>query len=120
MKRIRTLHLYLGALFAPLLVFFAITGMLQVLGLHEGERGQPAPHPWIARAAAVHKDAKLAVGRGAHGSEPFRFFAILMAAGLVVTAGLGVYMAFKHKNDKRIVVGLLVAGVVLPVVFLYL
>jgi hypothetical protein len=119
LKQIRTLHLYLGALFAPLLVFFAITGMLQMLGLHEGARGEPPPHPWIARAASVHKDGKLALGHHP-GSEPFKFFAILMACGLVVTACLGVYMAFKYKNDKRIVIGLLVAGVVLPVVFLYL
>jgi hypothetical protein len=57
MKRIRKLHLWLGTLFAPSIIFFAFTGMLQILGLHEGDEGAEAPG-WIVKLAAVHKDQR--------------------------------------------------------------
>ena len=35
MKSLRQLHLYLGVFFAPLIAFFAFTGILQTYDLHE-------------------------------------------------------------------------------------
>ena len=32
MQKLRSIHLYLGCIFAPLLVFFAISGIWQTLG----------------------------------------------------------------------------------------
>ena len=120
LKQIRKLHLYLGVLFAPLLVFFAFTGALQSLGLHESGKGDPPPPAWIAHAAAIHKDAHFGVGRGIAPSHPFQFFVLAMAAGLIFTSSLGVYMAFAYKNDKRIIIALLATGVLLPVIALAL
>ena len=120
LKQIRKLHLYLGVLFAPLLGFFAFTGALQVLGLHEAGKGDPPPPSWIAHAAAIHKDGHFATGHGVEPSHPFQFFVLAMAAGMILSASLGVYMAFAYKNDKRIVIGLLAAGVALPVLALAL
>lgn len=58
---LRTLHLYLGTLFAPAIIFFAFSGVLQVLGLHEAEDAEAARAPaWIEAIARLHKDQRLA------------------------------------------------------------
>tara|TARA_B100000678_G_C17930019_1_gene390906 strand:+ start:88 stop:231 length:144 start_codon:yes stop_codon:yes gene_type:complete len=38
MKWIRTLHLCLGCLFAPLLIFFCASGAWQLFGLHRAAK----------------------------------------------------------------------------------
>lgn len=56
LRAIRLVHLYVGVVIAPALLFFAITGALQTAGLHETIRGsnyQP-PH-WIVVLAQIHK-----------------------------------------------------------------
>lgn len=68
MKRVQLLHLWLGTLFAPLIIFFSLSGALQTLGLHEGEAGRSAP-AWIAQIASVHKNQKL-LGEGSEGERP--------------------------------------------------
>jgi hypothetical protein len=45
LKLARQLHLYLGTLFAPSIIFFAFTGSLQLFGLHEGQ-------PWRSVSTA--------------------------------------------------------------------
>jgi hypothetical protein len=58
---LRTLHLYLGTFFAPAIIFFAFSGVLQVLGLHEAEDAEAARAPvWIETIARLHKDQRLA------------------------------------------------------------
>lgn len=59
MKQIRQIHLYLGSLFAPMILFFAFSGALQTFGLHESDDGEPAPAGWIVNIASVHKDQHL-------------------------------------------------------------
>jgi len=59
LKRIRQFHLYSGLLFAPAIVFFAFSGVLQTFGFHEDQKdGSSAPY-WIAAMAEVHKNQKL-------------------------------------------------------------
>ena len=43
LKKSRKLHLWIGLLFAPTPSFFALSGALQVFGVHEAKAGQPAP-----------------------------------------------------------------------------
>jgi hypothetical protein len=45
-------------------------------------------------------------------------FFLLMAVSLITSSCLGVWMAFQYKRDARWILGLLIAGVVLPVLFL--
>ena len=57
---IRKLHLYLGTLFAPAILFFSFTGILQTIGLHEAEdAAAPRPAAWIVAIATLHKDQHL-------------------------------------------------------------
>ena len=144
MKKVRQLHLYLGTLFAPLIIFFALTGILQTLELHEGN-GTPQ---WIAQIASVHKhqalqgdepkrprppengaqnapdrprpDGDEAENKRGPSPWPLKWFVVLMSLGLTITSGLGIYMAFKYERNRAIVWGLLIAGTLLPLALLWL
>jgi hypothetical protein len=60
LKLARQLHLYLGTLFAPAIIFFAFTGSLQLFSLHESHPGDTyQPPAWIQTLASIHKDQVL-------------------------------------------------------------
>ncbi len=43
-----------------------------------------------------------------------------MAAGLITSTTLGIYMAFQYNRDRRLLWALLLAGAFLPLLLLYL
>ena len=43
-----------------------------------------------------------------------------LAVGLVASTGFGIYMAFAYKRDRAVVLGLLAAGIVIPIVLAFL
>jgi hypothetical protein len=56
LKVVRLIHLYLGVFIAPAIVFFAFTGALQTLSLHESAKGNAyKPAKWIVVLAQLHK-----------------------------------------------------------------
>ena len=56
MRRIRTLHLYLGLFFTPAILFFAVSGAFQSLELHEAKKGADYQPPrWVELFAQIHK-----------------------------------------------------------------
>ncbi len=138
-KTSRKLHLWIGLLFAPTILFFALSGALQVLGLHESEGGQPAP-AWISKLAEIHKEQSIdtlpqraprpapstapaapRVERAQpHRSLPLVIWFCALGVGLIASTGFGVYMAFAYKRDRATVLGLLAAGIVIPIVFAFL
>jgi hypothetical protein len=59
MCRIRQFHLYLGVFFAPMIIFFALSGALQTFRLQEEKGWGGTPPDWIVWMAAVHKDSSL-------------------------------------------------------------
>ncbi len=121
MKLIRKLHLYLGCLFAPLIIFFAITGAWQTFSWHESSEDKTyTPPAWIGKLSEVHKNQRTEHAPGARPSVPLRWFIVLMSVGLVVTTLLGIYMAFKMTRNMVLVVILFAAGLVVPIVLLYL
>ena len=121
MKRIRQIHFYLGVLFAPMIIFFALSGALQTFRLQESPKGSTyTPPSWIVLFADIHKDQRAAHGPGVRPSFPLKWFVVVMAVGLISTSMLGVYMAFKYNRDKRLVIGLMILGLVVPLALLYL
>ncbi|MDP7635061.1 MAG: hypothetical protein QF402_19130 [Candidatus Latescibacteria bacterium] len=52
-------------------------------------------------------------------SHMFKWFAVLMSFGFVATAVLGVYMAWRMAAQRRWAIVCLVAGVVLPMAFMW-
>jgi uncharacterized iron-regulated membrane protein len=55
MSSLRTWHTYLGLLIAPSVLFFSLTGALQLFGLHEAH-GAYHPAVIIEKLGMLHKD----------------------------------------------------------------
>ena len=139
LKRVRQLHLYLGTFFAPSIMFFALSGALQLFGLHEGHPGETyQPPAWVAKLGSIHKNQTLAERPGPppefrkesrppkveerHRNGPhqtskstfaLKWFFLAMSVGLIFTTCLGIYMAFKFNRSRSIWTTLLL-GTALP------
>lgn len=110
MQKLRALHLYLGCIFAPMLLFFAVSGIWQTLGIH----------PWLLqRLSTIHTSHALKAG-GSLTSVFMVAFVLVMAASFMLTIVLGVVMAFKHARSRRVVLTCLGAGIALPLALVLL
>ena len=120
-KAMRNIHLYLGVFFAPLLVFFLISGSWQTFNLHEASKsGDYVPPAIIKSLSQVHKDQRWVDGKMVpKSSVPFRCLVILMAVGILATTILGIMMAFKYTKGWIVWVCLLM-GTVIPCFLLWL
>lgn len=60
LKALRLTHNYIGVFFAPTILFFAITGCLQMFGLHETSRGSSyVPPAILVHLSQLHKKGTL-------------------------------------------------------------
>lgn len=149
LKFVRQLHLYLGVFIAPALLFFAFTGSLQSLNLHETTPGRTyKPAAWIVTLAQLHKNQTTIVpvrkprreastkadsDKPTHPDPspktsapepprpthlPMKIFFVLVAIGLASSTFSGIFMAYKYSRGKLVVTGLLLAGVVVPLLLL--
>jgi hypothetical protein len=109
MKKLRLLHLYLGCVFAPMLIFFAVSGIWQTLGIgHSGS---------LAMLSTAH------VGRGLKNgvtlsSTALRLFIVLMAIGFVITTILGIVMALTQGSNRKTAFYCLTFGVLFPMIIM--
>jgi len=55
MSSIRIWHMYIGILIAPSVLFFALTGALQIFSLHEAH-GSYEPPALLEKLSRLHKD----------------------------------------------------------------
>lgn len=118
MKTLRQIHMYVGCAFAPLLIFFIVTGLLQTFDLHERKKNSAySPPAWVAASASVHMHQRLPVEdrRNAPSRIPMRSLIALTCAGLLTTASLGIVLAWRMTSARRGVLIAFVAGVVIPV-----
>jgi hypothetical protein len=120
MRFLRTLHLYLGCLFAPMLIFFAVTGSWQLFNWHESkkDRSYTAP-PALAALSFVHKDAHIP-GTPGRQPTPLRYFMLAAAAGLMATTGIGVVIAYRFSQRPMVATICLLSGIALPAVLLWI
>lgn len=141
----RRVHLYLGMFSAPAILFFALTGILQTLSLHEVSRnGSYQPSTWIVALAQIHKkqtsqvpERKAApppnanvpgremskrieppISSNRYKAIPMKIFFVIVGVGLIFSTVTGMVMAWKFKRDRRVVLGLSIAGAVVPILFL--
>ena len=56
MKKLRILHVYLGCVFAPMLLFFAISGIWQTLGIGRSRS--------LAELSSIHLGTRMKSGFG--------------------------------------------------------
>ena len=118
-RRLRRLHLYLGALFAPVLLFFAVSGAWQVFRLNDAKKdGSYTPPRALKVLSAVHKNQT--TNREIPQKTPLKFFALAACMGLVTTTLLGVTMAYRFTASPVVVTFCLILGIALPVLLLLL
>jgi hypothetical protein len=107
MPQLRSLHLYLGCIFAPMLLLFAITGIWQTFGIKSAG--------WMAMLSSIHTSHGSKLGTGLT-SPLMRIFVLLMALAFVTTTILGIMMAVKYGKNRRAAYYCLGASVIVPLV----
>ena len=50
---------------------------------------------------------------------PLKIFFLLVSIGLVTSSLTGIYMTFLYKRNAGVIIGLLAAGIVVPIVLLF-
>src|SRR5215470_12745489 len=103
MKTVRALHLYLGSLFAPVLLLFALSGAWQAFRWNDARKdGSYTPAPIVKALSAVHKDQVLPPAR--HGQDPaMQWFTAVAGLGLAVSTCLGIVMAYRLTRRPGVV-----------------
>jgi hypothetical protein len=134
---LRQWHGYFGVFIAPSVLFFALTGSLQLFSLHETHEGYQAA-PILQRLGRLHKDQVITLPhqREAPAAKPapshertapaakeegprpatllLKVFFLLVAIQLVTSTCLGLWIAFTRNHDRRLTWMLLLVGVLVP------
>ena len=140
MTSIRRWHSYIGLLIAPSVLFFALTGAVQLFNLHEAH-GSYHPPVLLEKLSSVHKDQIFALGHH-HDSpgpddhpspgqeeqedEPGRAtfllkgYFLLVALGLTVSTVFGLWMGLVQTRSRTVGWLLVGAGSVIPLALLLL
>ena len=135
---IRRFHSYFGVFIAPSLLFFAFTGALQLFSLHEAH-GAYRPPAVIEKLGMLHKDQVFAAKpkrpqpaaaqaprpvEDRHEAGPktsttlLKWFFLFVASSLILSTGLGLWMALAFSPGKRLLWLVFLAGAALPVAIL--
>lgn len=141
MQTLRRYHLYLGMFFAPAILLFSLSGALQTFRLQEEKGWGSNPPGWIVWMASVHKDSRLPKAKPAEAGDhkpappkaapkppagkppftlPMKIFVALLSAGLIFSTLLGILIALNNRATRRVSLGMLAAGTVLPLLLLML
>jgi hypothetical protein len=122
--RLRQWHGYIGLFIAPSVLFFALTGAIQIFNLHEAH-GSYTPAPWIVKLSAVHQNQVFEAWDEHHheagdddkisGSTlALKWYFCAVAVGLVVSSLIGIWMGITQTRRKALAWILLIAGTLLP------
>jgi len=110
MTIIRMLHLYLGCVFAPILLLLAGTGIVQML--FPAYAGGLSTRFFGLHTARAMKDGTEWTGLA------WRWFVAAMAASLMLSVVLGLVMAFRHAKRPVTILACLLTGIAVPVVLI--
>jgi len=110
MQKLRSLHLYLGCIFAPLLLFFTISGIWQLLGVHSN---------LLRKLSSIHTQA-VWKDNSQLGSLPLRIIILVMALSFAATIILGIILALKVGRNRKTAVYCLALGIVVPLILVLL
>lgn len=135
---VRRWHNYVGLFIAPSVLFFALTGSLQVFSLHEAH-GHYRPFELVEKLSSVHKDQVFAFGNHHEAAEADEHSAkgpeednektpldtlvlkglfCLVGLGLAFSAALGLWIGLTQIRNVTLAWSLLAAGTLLPVALL--
>jgi hypothetical protein len=117
---LRRIHLHLGVFFAPLLLFFVLTGWYQTV-TPDRRKGVADSDDWLSRMNRVHVEqyypTQTAEG---YSTKPFTILVVAMSIALAATTLLGVVLAFQVLKKKGLVWISLGLGFIVPAVSLWL
>ncbi|MGZ3655380.1 MAG: hypothetical protein ACXVB9_12815 [Bdellovibrionota bacterium] len=118
----RTLHLSLGCLFAPLIIYFCLSGAWQVFGLNDVPKEAPTQTRVLLHAISNPHTHSTAPGRNPKTAESLLFSvaAALAAVGMIVTSLIGIALALQLNRKRRIVLACLALGILVPAALLYI
>jgi hypothetical protein len=122
MRALRRWHTYLGCFFAPLLLFYVLTGWYQTV-YHDRLKSPGDAETIGERLRTVHVDQIYPTNREvSHPSSPklFQALVVIMAIALVTTVILGVILAFRSIRNKWPVCLSLILGILIPAALLWL
>jgi len=134
---VRRFHGYFGVFIAPSVMFFALTGSLQLFSLHESH-GAYTPPVVIEKLGMLHKDqvfsakprrpapVKAVAPRPAKARDEgpkaatlaLKWFFLFVALTLVVSTTLGLWMALAYSAQKGRLWLLFLAGAAVPLAIL--
>lgn len=146
MAMVRRWHAYIGLFIAPSVLFFALTGAVQVFSLHEAH-GAYRPPAIVERLSSVHKDQVFRLGHHHDPAKPeassrkfeavgtsgtpeqaddkttpttlaLKAFFLLVALCLAISTVIGLWMGVTQIRHKRTAWVLLFAGVLIPIALL--
>jgi hypothetical protein len=120
MLKLRRLHLYLGVFFAPMLLFFIVTGWYQT-AFQDRRKSVFEANAVMDRLRAVHADQTFPVASAnSYSTVAFKWLIYLMSAALIITLVLGLVLAFRTMKAKWLVWLMLGLGLLAPVLCLWL
>lgn len=118
MKNIRRLHLYLGCFFTPMLLFYILTGWLQVVK-PERLKSHADAETLVQKLRTVHVD-QIYPSEEESSAKAFKALTVIMCIAATITIVLGVVLAFKTLKNQWPVWVSLVLGILLPILMLWL
>jgi hypothetical protein len=139
-QTLRLWHTYIGLCIAPSLLFFALTGAIQLFGLHEAD-GQYHPFTIVEKLGMLHKDQVFRLKHPKTAPQPatapagaaekdedelplptliLKVYFLITAIGLVASTLLGAWMALSFSQRSRTQWLALVAGAAIPVALVLL
>jgi hypothetical protein len=139
---LRQWHAYVALFIAPSVLFFSLTGAIQIFNLHEAHGGYH-PAALLEKLSAVHKDQVFEAPRdksapdhdaphaaaGGAGDEPaededekqsastlaLKWFFLAVSLGLITSTLIGIWMGTTQIRRKGVAWTLLIVGTVVPI-----
>ncbi len=122
MKALRRAHLYLGCFFAPMLVFYLLTGWYQTVKPNRiKEPGEAESLVQKFRVVHVYQVYPSSTEtKNPSSPKLYQFLVVLMSVAATITVALGVVLAFRTLKPAWPVVLVLALGVLAPALMLWL
>ena len=118
-RGLRRIHLYLGTIFAPVLLLFTASGAWQVYRLNDAKKDGSYTPPSIVRTlSSVHRYQTLA--RETPKKTALKAFVVAACLALITTTLLGIVMAYRFSGSSVTVTLCLLVGILLPAALLLL
>ena len=129
---LRSLHAAISAFVAPMLIFYCLSGALQLFDLHEAH-GTYEPSPILSAVGSIHKNQVVGSPAKPVNSRPkskkapapippatmaLRILICVEALALVITTLIGIWIGVTHPKYARRTWIMLVLGTVIPVILL--